>query len=225
MFPIFAIETAVLSSSLAIAVSEDEVAEISFPCDIMPASGILPFFSELLEKSSLTPNDIETVVVDVGPGSFTGIRVGLAFAKGFCYGRGLGILPLVSLEAVAYRQGRGGEIVCVALDARQEELYFAAYLHKGVGVLPQELSPPLLIGSGELSERFFSFDESARCLVTDSSDIAESRGVRREEMRALENIGARRLAEVAALKFHNGATPQSVFEVVPFYIKNFEVTV
>lgn len=80
--------------------------------------------AELLTGAGLTPVDITRVVVGVGPGPFTGLRVGIATAAAFALARGVPVVGVCSLDAVAHDMG--GPCVVVS-DARRGELYAALY--------------------------------------------------------------------------------------------------
>lgn len=90
------------------------------------------------------------VAVSAGPGSFTGLRVGLAAAKGFCLGLHLPLVPVPTLHALALRFAAPGVPVCPVLDARKNEVYAALFRWEGgecVRVLPDAaLSPEDLPG-------------------------------------------------------------------------------
>lgn len=85
------------------------------------------FIDEVLKESGLTPRDLNAVCVSAGPGSYTGLRIGVSTAKGFCYALGIPLLSvptLLSMASLYYRQHpdyRG--LVCPMIDARRMECY------------------------------------------------------------------------------------------------------
>src|SRR3972149_5731359 len=90
--------------------------------------------------------DVVTHVgVSAGPGSFTGLRVGMAAAKGFCFGWGLPIVPVPTLHALASRFPSGEALVCPVLDAKKKEVYAGVFRWEGGGcirVRPDAAVPP-----------------------------------------------------------------------------------
>lgn len=78
----------------------------------------------LLNQCGLSVHDITKVVVGVGPGPFTGLRVGIATAQAFALARGISVVGLSSLDAIAYEFGKP---CIVVTDARRKELYWAKY--------------------------------------------------------------------------------------------------
>jgi len=80
----------------------------------------------LLRDAGLGARDVERVAVVSGPGSFTGLRIGLAWAKGLCAGSGAALVTVGSLELIA-RAHAGAGLVCTMIDARREEVYGALF--------------------------------------------------------------------------------------------------
>jgi tRNA threonylcarbamoyladenosine biosynthesis protein TsaB len=86
----------------------------------------------LLNANNVTGKDIDRVAVSVGPGSFTGLRIGISFAKGFCFGRNSMILPVSSLEILAYTARNHNGRIIAAIDARNNDLFFGVFnAHQG----------------------------------------------------------------------------------------------
>lgn len=93
----------------------------------------------LLADAQKSLNDITHIVVNHGPGSFTGLRVGINLARTLAYSLDVPILPLCTLEVLAFKNSREGEKVCVAVHALQTFVYAAVYRNElgfMVGVTP-----------------------------------------------------------------------------------------
>ncbi|MBI5397747.1 MAG: tRNA (adenosine(37)-N6)-threonylcarbamoyltransferase complex dimerization subunit type 1 TsaB [Verrucomicrobia bacterium] len=88
------------------------------------SSLLLPTVDALLREHGLAPRDVELWAVGLGPGSYTGIRVGIAAAKGFAFATGRPLAGAGSVEALALERGRDGA-VAVIVDARRGEFYFS----------------------------------------------------------------------------------------------------
>ncbi|NQX29576.1 tRNA (adenosine(37)-N6)-threonylcarbamoyltransferase complex dimerization subunit type 1 TsaB [Microbacteriaceae bacterium VKM Ac-2854] len=107
---------------------------------------------EALEAAGCTPRDISTVAVGMGPGPFTGLRVGIAAARAFAFGRGIPTRPVVSHDAVALdalEHGHAADFVVVS-DARRRELYWSAYAGLDADGLPTRVDGPGLAKPAEL---------------------------------------------------------------------------
>ncbi|TPX00909.1 tRNA (adenosine(37)-N6)-threonylcarbamoyltransferase complex dimerization subunit type 1 TsaB, partial [Schumannella luteola] len=103
--------------------------------------------SEVLAEAGVAPDGLEGVAVGMGPGPFTGLRVGIAAARAFALGIGRPVLPVVSHDAVAY--GRS-EAVLVVTDARRRELAWSRYAAPGADGLPVRLEGPSLVPVADL---------------------------------------------------------------------------
>ncbi len=95
---------------------------------------LLPALAELLDREGSTPADISEVVVGRGPGSFTGVRIGVATAKGLAHGLGVALYGVGTLDTIAWRLAREGHgLLGVVGDAMRGEVYPALFeLEEGV---------------------------------------------------------------------------------------------
>jgi tRNA threonylcarbamoyladenosine biosynthesis protein TsaB len=106
----------------------------------------------VLADAGLGIEDLEAVAVSIGPGSFTGLRIGLALAKGLAFAGGLRLVGVPTLEALAtVADPAPGETVCAALDARKHEVYAALFAQDPSG--PRRLTPDLALAPEALAAR------------------------------------------------------------------------
>lgn len=117
------------------------VAERSTDDSRRHAEVVGPFLAEVLAEAGITGADVTGVVAGMGPGPFTGLRVGIAAARTFAAARGVPVLPLVSHDAVAADQAADGPFV-VLTDARRREVYWSAYDQTGTRVAGPGLAKP-----------------------------------------------------------------------------------
>lgn len=88
---------------------------------------LLPMIESMMKCAGVSVSDLDAAAVTVGPGSFTGLRIGVSTVKGMCYGAGKRCIPVSSLEAAAYNFiGIDGTIVC-CMDARCGQVYNAVF--------------------------------------------------------------------------------------------------
>jgi tRNA threonylcarbamoyladenosine biosynthesis protein TsaB len=122
---------------------------------------LLTMVDEVLRDAKWTPQSFDAVACGAGPGSFTGLRIGLATAKGLCFATGKPLVCIPSLEALAARAPDGK--ICATLDAHKQEIYAAIYqvsdgyptLIDGEWVLPpgalaEKIQGMTLVGDGVL---------------------------------------------------------------------------
>lgn len=134
---------------------EDErvVAERTFERGMVHGRAIAPSIAAILAELKLAPDAIELIAVDVGPGSYTGVRVGLASAKGFSLALGRPVVGVLSLDAMAV-ESKGA--VCAVIDAKWKQVYAALYRDGACEAGPWALTPEelraRLPGSGTLRE-------------------------------------------------------------------------
>ena len=88
---------------------------------------LMPIIENAFKKTNLTIDDIDLIVCDVGPGSFTGIRIGVATVKAFCDSKDITPIGISSLEALAYSIKNNSNIICSIINAKNDNCYFALY--------------------------------------------------------------------------------------------------
>jgi tRNA threonylcarbamoyladenosine biosynthesis protein TsaB len=159
---LLAVESATLSGGAAILDGDRVLGEITLNIAITHSERLLAAVDRLLADCGLAPADLEGLAVSVGPGSFTGLRVGLATVKGLAMALDLPIAPVPTLDALAARLPFADAAVCPILDARKNEVYLSLYRWRGDRMcrereylaLPPELAvaeltaPVILLGDG-----------------------------------------------------------------------------
>jgi len=98
---------------------------------------LVPAIARLLAGRGLTPGDLDLVACGVGPGSFTGIRIGIATAATLAYAAGAPVLDVPSLEGIAANAPEDAERVIVLLDARQGRVFRGRFRRDGHGLVPE----------------------------------------------------------------------------------------
>lgn len=117
------------------------------------AETLAPLLRELLADTGCTVARLDAVAVSIGPGSFTGLRIGLSLAKGLAFAGGMPVVPVPTLDALAEVGGaEPGELVCPILDARKGELYAALFVASKTGPLEQ-LFDAMLVTPEDLFRR------------------------------------------------------------------------
>ena len=125
---ILAFETSAKAASVALLEGDMLLGELYLNCGLTHSRTLLESAQRLLEITELTAKDIDAVACAAGPGSFTGVRIGVAAAKGFAWGRDIPCCGVSTLEAMAWQASEFSGIVCCAMDARRSQVYHARFL-------------------------------------------------------------------------------------------------
>jgi len=186
------------------------------------------FVDELLRETGIAPEDLDAVAVGKGPGSYTGLRIGVSFAKGLCYGLQKPLVAVGSLDALAevaredYEAGilsvEGWEkaYLCPMVDARRMEVY--AQVFDADGRPQSEVSAEVID-----TESFAAFRGQGRPFVIFGSGARKCADVLPDATLVEVTPSARGLARLAQQALDEGRTVDiAYFE--PFYLKDFVVT-
>ncbi len=146
---LLALETATRWPSVALLQGDALAGEIALPPSRAVSEELLPAIDALLVQSGVPLAAVGAFAVSIGPGSFTGLRVGLATVKGLAFRERVLVAPVSTLAALACAAGDSEEPVAALLDARRDEVYAAVYAPWSAGSAP--LVPEGLYGLRELA--------------------------------------------------------------------------
>jgi len=124
---ILAIETTGPHCSVAIIDESGKVREASSKGTMNHLQFLMPLTKQLLTDCGLQLGDIEVIAVSAGPGSFTGIRIGVSSARGLAQVLGCKVIPVETLKAFAYHAPEYDGLICPIFDARRNQVYGGAY--------------------------------------------------------------------------------------------------
>jgi len=124
-----ALETSTAAGSVALADENGTLAESVEPEGLTHSKTMIPAVQRLLNQAGLSVEDLDLIAVTVGPGSFTGLRIGLSAAKGLAWAAGKPLVGVPSLDTLAQNLPPGSHQFCPMIDARKGEVYAALYKH------------------------------------------------------------------------------------------------
>jgi tRNA threonylcarbamoyladenosine biosynthesis protein TsaB len=124
---VLALDTATRSCSVAVVVDGKPASEMSAVSKRTHSVHLMTMIREVLALADLDLKDIEAVAVTVGPGSFTGLRIGISTAKGLAFAAGKPCIGVSSLEALAVECLPWPDRICVLMDARKGDVYTAVF--------------------------------------------------------------------------------------------------
>lgn len=128
---ILAIETTAAFASAAIIDRDECVHEVIAEGNFTHLQNLIPLVDQVLEECDMRLEDIEGIAVSRGPGSFTGIRIGVSTAKALAQALNVKVAQVPTLKAMALNFYNFRGIVCPVLDARRNQVYSAAYVFDG----------------------------------------------------------------------------------------------
>jgi tRNA threonylcarbamoyl adenosine modification protein YeaZ len=135
---------------LSIAVVDESTLLVNFEhlCKRQHLSYLMPSIKEILKKSNLSLRDLDGFAVSIGPGSFTGLRVGVSTVKGLALISQKPVVGIASLDVIAQNVVYFPDIICPIIDAKKNKLYSALYQSKDNRL--KKLSKYLLISLAQL---------------------------------------------------------------------------
>lgn len=128
---ILAFESSAKAASVALMNEDGLLAESYQMTGLTHSQTLLKMAQDLLENAGKTPQDVTAVAVASGPGSFTGVRIGVAAAKGFAWGGEKPCCGVSTLEAMARSAASADGIYCAAMDARRSQVYNGIFQMSG----------------------------------------------------------------------------------------------
>ncbi|MDI6765719.1 MAG: tRNA (adenosine(37)-N6)-threonylcarbamoyltransferase complex dimerization subunit type 1 TsaB [Bacteroidota bacterium] len=227
---ILGIETATMVCAAAVIEDDNVLAERKLLLPQMHSEKLVDLIDDCLRTAQLDTNTIDGIAVSIGPGSFTGLRIGLSVAKGLSFTSGKPIIGVPTLHGLAHnaiqqKLCQSGDIVIPMIDARRDEIYAAGYrvdngnldeisaasaISLGACIdSSREHQRVLVVGDG--AEKFMSYLEKVE--LEDSSRYI----IPPAEYR---HCSAAAIASLGALSFLKGVR-DDVETLEPFYVKDF----
>lgn len=181
---------------------------------------LLPMVEQALKALSLTVNDLDLFACAVGPGSFTGVRIGTATVKGLAFGRNRPCIGVSSLEALAENlRGRKG-LICASLDARRGQVYGALFSSDGKTVT--RLTPDMALEANLLCENaltygreFFAVGDGAPVFQAAAGDRLTFLPCTAEE----QEQNAVSVCRMALQKWQSGEKTDTDITLSPIYLR------
>ena len=123
---ILAIETASKVCGVSLLENNNLIQEATIEDEYTHSVKLMPLIDNVLKKEKISIKDIDLFACDKGPGSFTGIRIGIATVKAFADATNKKVIGISSLESLAYYE-KNDEIICAMLDAKNENVYYGFF--------------------------------------------------------------------------------------------------
>lgn len=220
---VLGIESATPVASVALVDGKGLVGELTLNVGLTHSQQLLPMIDQLLKQTRRTLKEVEGLGISTGPGSFTGLRIGMATAKGLAQGRGLPLAGVETLEAMAWQHQNQEGYFSPMQNARRQQVYTALYRWGQEGHL-EVLEPAQATSPEQWAQKVLSRDQKPIYLLGDGAlayqEIWES--LLRERARILPSyLGLARgcyVALAARQRLLQGEYPP-FYAVKPLYIR------
>src|SRR5688572_28669723 len=126
-----ALETSGRTGSIALVQDGNVLHEEQFPHGLKHAAEIIPMIDRLFRGQGWRPRDLEEIYVSVGPGSFTGLRIGVTLAKTLAFASGVRIVAVSSVRVLVENAPAGAKHVIIVLDAKRDQIFTARFEREG----------------------------------------------------------------------------------------------
>lgn len=165
---ILALESSATACSVALCEDERLIAQTFQNSGLTHSRTLMPMADSLLTQCGHSLDQVDVIAVAAGPGSFTGLRIGVATAKGLAWAGDKPCAPCSTLESMAWQLAHVDGIIIAAMDARRAQVYNAVFRARN-GVL-ERLSTDRAIGLAELEEEVKKYEEN-KILVGDGAQL------------------------------------------------------
>jgi len=166
---ILALESSAVACSVCLTEDDHLIAQSYENSGLTHSKTLLPMAEELLKNCGMALKDVDVFAVAAGPGSFTGLRIGVSACKGLAWALDRPCAGVSTLEAMAWNLSLWRGEVCCVMDARRSQVYNARFSSDGAAVI--RLTPDRAIGLEELGEEL-KRDGAAPLLVGDGAALA-----------------------------------------------------
>lgn len=214
---ILAVDSSSVTASVAITENGKVLAENFINNGLTHSQTLMPMVKKTINESGISVKDIDLFAITHGPGSFTGVRIGIASVKGMADALNKKCLPISTLEAIAEPLKNEDVIACAVMDARCNQVYTAIFnngerLCDDKAVLIDELGEELK----QYDKRIVFIGDGSVLCYDKLHEIIQDCDVADEKIRYVhgESIGF-----VAENKIKNGEEPINSANLVPFYLR------
>ena len=217
---ILALDTSAKTATAAVVEEDQILCRASVTVNLTHSQTLLPLCDSMLTAAGMTLRDMDLFAVSMGPGSFTGLRIGIGAVKGMAQGLNKPCLGVSTLEALACNYTGLTGVVCAVMDARCQQVYTATFRLQGG--YPERLTPDEALAIDELGEKLASLNEPIT-FVGDGAALCYE--ALKDRLSAVLSPPQLRLQDAASVGFaaqnflQNGGQPLSAAELMPQYLR------
>lgn len=223
---ILGIDTSTMAASVAVIEDNQLVCEYTINTKKTHSQKLMPMIENMLKESDLNINDIDLIGICVGPGSFTGLRIGMATAKAIAHVNNIPIVGVTSLEMLAANMNLCDKKICSILDAQRNQVYTAKFEYIGNRLV--QINDTDVLEIDKLINEISASED-------DYILIGEAVYKYEEKLKDIENISipspshnvtkASSLCSIALEKYNQGENIESCYTINPMYIRKSQAEV
>lgn len=223
---ILGIDTSSNASSVAVIEDNKLICEYTVNTKTTHSQKLMPMIENMLSMSEVNIKDIDAIAICIGPGSFTGLRIGMATAKAIAHVNNLPIIGVNSLEILASNMNLCDKKICSILDAQRNQVYTGKYKFENDRVV--EIQPIDVIEIEKLLEEILNDNE-------DWIMVGEAVYKYEEKIKEIKNIKipapsnnvtkASSLCSVAIRKYNENVDVHNCYNINPMYIRKSQAEV
>jgi len=218
---ILAFDSTAKAASVAVCENERLLALYNVDNGLTQSELLLPMAEAALKALKLDFSDIELMTASVGPGSFTGVRIGAALVKGLAFSKGIPCVAVSTLTALAYNAFPLKGVIVPVMDARRKQVYTAIFTSDGESI--KRVCEDEAISLTELAQRLKKYEGESIYLVGDGYEVAREALIAEDvtlcntpSLLITEN--AYSIARIAYEKYKSGDYVSDT-ELVPVYLR------
>ena len=218
---VLAVDTSSQVASVAVMENDKLLGEYTINHKKTHSQKLMPMISELMKNIELVPRDIDVYAASSGPGSFTGLRIGITTIKAIAYAAQKPVISVPSLDVLAFNIPMTDSLVCPIMDARNNQVYTAIYkweksapvniteymgipIHELVQIIKGKNHNIIFVGDGvEIHKEYLKGELNDRCEFVPGNLLLQR---------------ASSVAQIALLKASQGVV-ENCFDMIPFYLR------
>ena len=216
------IETSSKICSVAVSNKGENYFSLESEAEMDHATKLAPFVERCMQQLNLHQQKLDAVAVSMGPGSYTGLRIGLSLAKGLCFGLNIPLIGVPTLEIMVVKamfglkNSEGDELFIPMIDARRNEVYTAVYNSR-----LEILMPPKAMILNE--DSFSEFSKNKLIMIGDGVPKAKAL-IKVPVCEWIESMPLASDMNLLSERDFKGGNFIDIAYSTPFYLKNFQAT-
>lgn len=216
------IETATGTCGVAFVRGERILSEFQIHSERVHSERLAPLLQQIMNNSMISWDEVDGVAVSIGPGSFTGLRIGLGFAKGLCISKNLPLVPVPTLDAMAYNIPFINYYVAALIPCKKEDIYVGLFERMENEV--KSLTPYFVVNIDELQ-----LPEERDILAVGEAAVRFSKRLKKrfgERVKIMDGVVstsiASSVARLGCLRFENRLM-KDIGKLEPLYVAEFHI--